>query len=371
MRSFAIAVVLTVFSISFSSAQIPQIERDALIALYHSSNGAEWRDSMNWRNAGDTDFSPPGTECTWIGVLCDAEPSVRYLRLHSNELSGTLPSELGNLSRLLRLELHQNELSGSIPVALGNLLELEALWLPYNRLSGRIPVELGNLSNLDDLRLQSNFLTGSLPAELGDLSSLHILYVRNNQLSGGIPPELGNLSALSNLRLNNNQLSGSIPTELGDLTGLASTFDQTNIGHNALWTDDPTLQAFLDSRDPDWDETQTIAPANLVMNSSTTTSVTLSWIPPFYTADTGGYIVTASDPSGTLIFNDTFETGDTSAWSLGPLGKATAIYTVVQLHPNTTYTFEVRMYTDPVPAVGQTNTVISEPASVQGTTQSA
>ena len=64
-------------------------------------------------------------------------------------MSGSIPSELGNLANLLGLLLSNNQLSGPIPSELGNLANLESLWLLDNQLSGSIPPELGNLANLD------------------------------------------------------------------------------------------------------------------------------------------------------------------------------------------------------------------------------
>jgi hypothetical protein len=145
---------------------------------------------------------------------------LNYLALDLNQLSGSIPPELGNLSNLEILGLYINQLSGSIPPELGNLSNLEYLYLDSNQLTGSIPPELGNLSNLEYLYLDSNQLTGSIPPELGNLSILRDLVLIHNELSGSIPPELGDLSILRYLVLSDNQLSGSIPPELGDLSNV-------------------------------------------------------------------------------------------------------------------------------------------------------
>jgi len=59
-----------------------------------------------------------------------------------------------------------------------------------NDLTGSIPPELGNLDSLEDLSLSSNDLTGSIPDELGNLDSLTYLTLSSNNLTGSIPPEL-------------------------------------------------------------------------------------------------------------------------------------------------------------------------------------
>ena len=68
------------------------------------------------------------------------------------------------------------------------------LWLANNQLTGTIPTELGNLANLWFLDLSDNQLTGSIPPELGDLSSLTRLSLANNQLTGSIPQSFTHLT---------------------------------------------------------------------------------------------------------------------------------------------------------------------------------
>ena len=214
-------------------------DRDALIALYHATDGDSWTDRTNWLT--DTDLS------TWHGVTV-SDGRVTRLQLDENNLSGSIQPELGNLSKLeilslnmqelrgpipaalgslsnlTRLYLGNNELSGAIPPELGNLFKLETLYLNGNQLSGPIPPALGSLSNLTRLYLGNNYLSGTIPPELGNLSKLTELWLYRNALSGTIPPELGNLSKLEYLRLRINQLSGAIPPALGDLSNLKGLY---------------------------------------------------------------------------------------------------------------------------------------------------
>ena len=185
MRKLVLAAVLMLFATNFATAQIPTVEREALIALYNSTDGANWSNNSNWLGA-------VGTECTWRGVSCSGG-YVETLTLSSNQLSGSIPAELGNLSSLTYLSMSSNKLSGSIPPELGNLSSLTLLHLGYNQLSGSIPPELGNMSSLGVLWLYQNRLSGSIPPELENMSSLGNLNLRKNQLSGSIPPVLGNL----------------------------------------------------------------------------------------------------------------------------------------------------------------------------------
>jgi Leucine-rich repeat (LRR) protein/sugar lactone lactonase YvrE len=206
--------------------QIPQIECEALIALYNSTGGPNWINHARW----NTNNAPCGNgRAPWYGIVCDNNHGhVTEIFLSGNQLRGLLPPELGNLSELRILGLFENQLSGPIPPELGKLSHLESLWLWGNQLSGPIPSELGNLSHLENLGLSENQLSGSIPSELGNLSNLEGLWLSNNQLSGPIPSELGNLSNLEILWLSNNQLSGPIPSELGNLSYLYDLFLSNN-----------------------------------------------------------------------------------------------------------------------------------------------
>ena len=197
-------------------------DRAVLATLYEATDGDNWKDNTNWLS------DKPLRE--WFGVIADINGRVIFLNLSANQLSGSIPPELGNLSNLTFLDLYENQLSGAIPSELGNLSNLTFLNLGANQLSGAIPSELGNLSKLESLSLHANQVSGTIPAELGDLSNLKWLDLSQNQLSGTIPSELGDLTNLEGLGLSANQLSGAIPAELGNLSNLT----HLDLGTNQL-----------------------------------------------------------------------------------------------------------------------------------------
>ena len=186
--------------------------------------------------------------------------NLEILSLEENLLIGQIPVALGGLTHLRHLSLAKNQLDGSIPHQLGNLTNLDdGLWLYQNDLSGSIPPELGNLIKLKTLALQVNHLDGSIPPELVSLTSLLTLNLFDNQLTGSIPSELGNLSNLQRLLLNDNQLSGEIPSSFIFLTSLQD--DTSNFCNNSLYTNDTVLRDFLNTKQVggDWESCQTFS----------------------------------------------------------------------------------------------------------------
>ena len=101
-------------------ANISSAERDALIALYNSTNGDNWNNNSGWKDAPlDADgFAMPGTEYTWHGITCnEGNTTVLEINIYQNNLNGTIPPELGNLTNLTKLSLSSNKNK------LGNWLE--------------------------------------------------------------------------------------------------------------------------------------------------------------------------------------------------------------------------------------------------------
>ena len=211
-------------------------DRAVLEAFYTATGGPNWSTSTNWLSD-----KPMGL---WYGVATDSDGRLIGLSLPSNQLSGSIPANLGNLSNLEFLSLAGNQLGGSIPPDLGNLTNLTRLYLYGNQLDGSIPSDLGNLTNLTRLYLFGNQLDGSIPSDLGNLTNLTWLNLDGNRLSGAVPPQLGNLSNLQLLYLRNNDLSGALPQSLTRITGLRVFRFGGNSGELCA-PDDEAFQAWL------------------------------------------------------------------------------------------------------------------------------
>ena len=197
-------------------------EREALIALYNSTDGDGWNWDKSWKAPPlHTDgFALPQTECKWYGVKCNEEKKVVELNFsrepcHGKNcgdgpmhgvLSGNIPPQLEYLTNLEYLFLGWNNLKGAIPKELGNLKDLKWINLEFNQLSGKIPPQLSNLTKLTCLDLYSNNINGTIPKKLAQLKNMEILDLDGNNLSGKIPLQLINLSNIKELFLCYNYL---------------------------------------------------------------------------------------------------------------------------------------------------------------------
>lgn len=188
---------------------VPVLECQALMALYNSTNGTSWTNKTNWNTASAVS--------TWYGVTV-LSGHIKTLSIASNNIVGTLPTELGNLGpSITNLTLSGNRgITGQIPSSIGNLTSLTTLGLYTNALSGSIPTELGNLTNLVYLYLHDNQLSGTIPSSFSNLSKLVNLYISTNNLTGSVPVGLAS-TTLRSLWLNANSLSGPIPEDIKNI----------------------------------------------------------------------------------------------------------------------------------------------------------
>jgi hypothetical protein len=198
-------------------------QRYALAVFYFSLNGRSWLNNTGWLSVNH--------ECSWYSQEvaaegpCDANHRLVSLWSSSNNMSGSLPLDLGYLSDVKRIWLSSNIVVGPIPSTISNLIQLQYLDLSANSLSGPLPSRLVRLP-LEDVSLYSNKFTGTIPAEFGMLTNLNSVYFDENLLNGTIPTQVGLLGNLTVLGLPSNFLSGPLPTEIGlmkELVGFAVT----------------------------------------------------------------------------------------------------------------------------------------------------
>lgn len=160
MKPF-IVIALFLFSFTVGATTLPSFEKQALIDLYHATDGDNWTES--W------DLTTPVE--TWKGVTI-IDDNVVALKLTNNNLNGELPASIGNLTHLKVLNLHNNAIKGNVPTSIGKLNKLIRLNISLNTFQGNIPEEISNMKSLEYLYVYSNDFTGFLPTNINKLPHL-------------------------------------------------------------------------------------------------------------------------------------------------------------------------------------------------------
>lgn len=184
------AVAVYAFLLPTAVAGVADADASVMLALKHT---------LIFPDDAIAAWSDPDP-CKWTNVACSPDKRVTRIQMGRQNLRGTLPSSLLNLTKLERLELQWNNISGPFPTLRG-------------------------LSSLEVLIVSRNYFT-SFPADcfLG-MSSLQILEIDDNPFSPWeLPPSLRNASLLQNFSANSANLSGTLPDFLGpdEFPGLIS-----------------------------------------------------------------------------------------------------------------------------------------------------
>ena len=201
-------------------AQVSQQDSLALVAIYNAANGIGWLNSSNWLVS---------SVALWQGVSVTND-RVTSLDLHNRQLSGLLPKELGDLTKLTVLDISTNpQLKGEIPQEIGNLTALEIVDFQDNRLSETIPIGLGNLDSLRALLLKGNLFSGAVPTEVGNLTRLTVLDISGNPLTGSIPISFVNLVQLRDFSFEKTDLCEPIDADFQTWLQNVSTVTSTGV----------------------------------------------------------------------------------------------------------------------------------------------
>ncbi len=168
-KKYSPFVFILFLFVSLLQAQVPAIEREALISLYNATNGDTWNTNTNWNTAAPVN--------TWFGVTV-VGGNVTALDLNntndlagSNNLTGAIPDEIGNLQSLTLLDLSYGNLTGNIPNTLLNCTNLESLYLHSNNLEGAVP-NFSALTNFNNFLIENNrFQFGDFETEFNNYNT--------------------------------------------------------------------------------------------------------------------------------------------------------------------------------------------------------
>lgn len=188
-------------------------ENDALVKLYNSTNGSEWKLSKNWLNS----TSPCEVGKIWYGISC-LHTDVIGINLENNNLNGILPSQIGTLTVLTHFSLFSNSIIGRLPSEIGQFTKIQTLPLSNNQFSGSLPSQIGRLTLIGhNVSLHNNLFTGSVPSEIGLLDRLSVGFsLKSNRFNNSLPSQIGKLLRIdSDFDISENGFSLHVPSELG------------------------------------------------------------------------------------------------------------------------------------------------------------
>ncbi|KAF7830847.1 putative inactive receptor kinase [Senna tora] len=204
LHSSIFALVLLCFLPCFSILVIADLNSDRQVLLEFASSIPHAR-RLNWNDSAPVCSS-------WVGVTCNSN-GTRVIAIHlpGVGLKGHIPeNSIGKLDALRVLSLHTNGLSGSLPSDILSIPSLQYVHLQQNNFSGPIPSSVS--PKLIALNIAFNSFSGTIPPVFVNLRRLTWFYLQNNSISGPVPDF--NLPSLKSLNLSYNNLSGSIPNSI-------------------------------------------------------------------------------------------------------------------------------------------------------------
>ena len=136
----------------------------------------------------------------------------------------TVPTEIGRLRKLQVFKMDWSRFMRHMPTEVGNLRNLQFWRLrgsyETNQVSGTIPTQFGNLRKLSEFMMENNTLSGTLPSEVGNMASLEKFTVQDNKISGSLPENIGDIEFLNWWDTFGNKLEGDLPSSIQKLSSL-------------------------------------------------------------------------------------------------------------------------------------------------------
>ena len=165
------------------------------------------------------------------------------LVLSFNKFTGSVDDSIVNCQNLRHLDMRCNLITGGLD-NIFKLTSLQQLFISGCQITGTLPTSVGNMKNLTTLDVSVNQFSGTIPDEIGGLTGITInLTLNSNQFSGTLPESMKNIISAIRFYLSNNQLSGYV----------AGTFNSNmvncilvDLSNNAISSTNDIAQIVLD-----------------------------------------------------------------------------------------------------------------------------
>eukprot|EP01084_Bolivina_argentea_P035431 65716_1 len=195
-------------------------ECNALIHFAQSTKYFNWKNNTHWLNDSVS-------YCKWFGIHCNTNHNVIAMNLSSNNLNGSIPHSITDLSYLQILDFHStknlsqpwlyqdtifNNTICPSSILNGSLSQLKYIDLGYSYIKGTLPNTINQLSDyMTYLRLDTCRFTGTIPNTIIELTKLNVLKIGRQPLHGTLPFFKYKYPSLTKFAINFAALNGTIP----------------------------------------------------------------------------------------------------------------------------------------------------------------
>jgi len=186
--------------------------RRALMKIYDSMNGPNWKKKKGWGTDAALD--------SWDGVNYNVDSHELILYFDGFGLQGKFPDCFGDLTSLVGIWVDSEPgVTGTLPKSFAKLVNLRSISL-YNTSLSSLPDVFGGMKDLGWVSINYNLkMTGPLPESLGTSDKLESFQINYTHLEGPIPASWAKHVVDVDFNLERNHLSGKIPSSFLDVKG--------------------------------------------------------------------------------------------------------------------------------------------------------
>jgi Leucine-rich repeat (LRR) protein len=97
---------------------------------------------------------------------------LEHLTISGSYVIGQIPTDISSFQSLISLNIYDTG-TGTLPSEIGLMTKLKSLKIQFTFMKGNIPSEIGKLTHLTCLNLEMNNFADVLPSEISQLSNLN------------------------------------------------------------------------------------------------------------------------------------------------------------------------------------------------------